>query len=858
MSALEAGAAGDSGAAVHRAGAAPAWVDVMTPDYAAPVPPGDVVDSVHFLLVDRQIDVRARGDERYQHYAVRLISETGAEDRSQLTLYVDPSFQRLTLHWVRVFRDGQLSDRLASARITALPVETDLQSRVYSGEQSVNLLIADLRAGDVLEYAYSTESVSPSFPEHFSALLDYSWSEPVYRQRIRVRHLPDDPVQYKAHGGSAEPVVRTRNGHRELEFTWHDLPALRGESDVPDWYPMWAFLEFSDMADWQTVAARTHALYERQSRPGALTKARIEKLRAVEGTDAERVLAALRMVQDEIRYASISIGPGSFIPNPPDLVLERNFGDCKDKSLLLVSLLRANGIDAKLALVDSRRGNTLPDLLPTPRAFDHAIVRVGLGPRVIWVDPTMRLQRGTVEKLTQADFGHALVVDPRTESLEAMPKSRPEAWGRDVKMIFDLKAGLEKPATLEIRSRFSGRAADWLRSDIANRNRSDREKDYLNYYAGYYPSIQVSAPFAVEDDPLENVIETVERYKLARGFETRDDDVLVFEIYPDELYGYADTTTTPIRTAPLAQAYPAKVAQSIEVRLPEAWPVKTGTFAVNNPAFRYSATTRYRKEVLSIDYRFESLTDFVPLERVPKYLADIKRMSDDLGYELTYDRQFGSARSDLAAYPLLASMLGLLAGIWIAVRFTLRYDPPPRPVTPGVVGAPVGIAGWLVIPALNVILLTGLTCVNLYMLLTYASEDVWQELPATAAASIAGWAQHGVAAMLLAGFLLIPSVLVIAVNFFRKRSSAPLLAIWLFWGIVAYTAIAGLLTNRLMPVEDEGALPAWVDFIRDLVFLLIWTRYLRVSEHVRATFVRRRSPEIVVAAPGAAEAVRAV
>ena len=52
------------------------------------------------------------------------------------------------------------------------------------------------------------------------------------------------------------------------------------------------------------------------------------------------MLTALRMIQDNIRYASISTGPGSYRPHPSDLVLERNFGDCKDKSLLLVNLLR--------------------------------------------------------------------------------------------------------------------------------------------------------------------------------------------------------------------------------------------------------------------------------------------------------------------------------------------------------------------------------------------------------------------------------------------------------------------------------------------------------------------------------------
>src|SRR6185436_3385419 len=145
--------------------------------------------------------------------------------------------------------------------------------------------------------------------------------------------------------------------------------------------------------------------------------------------------------QDNIRYASISIGPGSYRPHPSDLVLERNFGDCKDKSLLLVNLLRGIGIDARVALVNSETGHALPEALPSPSAFDHAIVRARLGPEVLWLDPTASQQGGTLAKTAQADFEYALVIDPDTAALEPMPRTKREASLRDVRLIFNLTAG---------------------------------------------------------------------------------------------------------------------------------------------------------------------------------------------------------------------------------------------------------------------------------------------------------------------------------------------------------------------------------------------------------------------------------
>jgi hypothetical protein len=419
-------AADPAASADYRQGPVSSWVEVDTPAYDAPAPAGDVVDSAYILLYDRQINVRARGHEYYQHLVTRVINESGAESRSQLTVYVDPGYQRLTLHWLRVYRDGRLRDRLAQSRVTVLPVESELQNRIYSGEQSINLLIPDLRAGDVLDYAYTLDSVSPSFPGHFAESLGFVWSEPVHHQRIRVRHESGNPVRYRVHGGEAEPVVRERGGHRELRFEWRELTARQDESDVPDSHVFWPYVEFSNMSDWSELARIAADMYRRESVTGPLTQARIASLKTMVGSVEDRVLTALRMVQDEVRYASISIGPGSFRPSRPDVVLERNFGDCKDKSLLVASLLRSIGVDAKLALVHSTRGRALPDALPTPYAFDHAIVRLNLDGACCGL--TRCLQRGSLAETARPTV--ALVIDPATTGLEAMPRPAGCANGR--------------------------------------------------------------------------------------------------------------------------------------------------------------------------------------------------------------------------------------------------------------------------------------------------------------------------------------------------------------------------------------------------------------------------------------------
>ena len=76
----------------------------------------------------------------------------------------------------------------------------------------------------------------------------------------------------------------------------------------------------------------------------------MQKLRALPSNE-ERVVAALEFVQSEIRYFSVSLGENSHRPASPDIVLKRRYGDCKDKSLLLMTLLDELKIPSKVVLL---------------------------------------------------------------------------------------------------------------------------------------------------------------------------------------------------------------------------------------------------------------------------------------------------------------------------------------------------------------------------------------------------------------------------------------------------------------------------------------------------------------------------
>jgi len=90
-------------------------------------------------------------------------------------------------------------------------------------------------------------------------------------------------------------------------------------------------------------------------------------------SDREKAEILYRWVQKNIRYIAIEDGDNGFKPRDASLVFQRRYGDCKDKSSLLKSLLRAAGLDASLAWIGTRHLPYNYTRFPSMANDDHMI-----------------------------------------------------------------------------------------------------------------------------------------------------------------------------------------------------------------------------------------------------------------------------------------------------------------------------------------------------------------------------------------------------------------------------------------------------------------------------------------------------
>jgi transglutaminase-like putative cysteine protease len=830
-------------AGTHYRMAPPAqWITLAQPETELADAPGKPAGGSWILLFDRQVNVTADGDDFYQHVAAKVLDDAGVEERSQVDLRLDPAFQSVDLHFIRVIRGGKVTDAMPRARVTELPEETRLRERIYNGRYHVNILLSDVRAGDVVEYAYTLHSREILFPGRFAAAFTIGWADPIRRERVRVRWPKQRDLHLRFSDGSKPAAPRTVGDSQEWVLQRQDLAAISLDDDTPGWYSQLPRLEVTEYQDWSAVARVVDPMFAQPAAAGARVTAVAREIRTAGGSPEQLALRALQYVQEQITYVSIAIGRGGYEPASPETVLERRYGDCKDKSVLLVALLRQLGIESRAALVNSYRGRALSQSLPSPFEFDHAIVRAQIGAQTYWLDGTASKQYAELSSAAPADFERALVLNADSRELDAIPRPSADSRQKSVFMTFDLREGLQKPASLRVVTQYADGQADGARSYLKRVNPQQREKDYLNYVVRYYPTAKPAAPIEIRDDKERDILEIEEHYHLETGF-TETKEQLKLMLHADELYRYFDTPDSSVRQSPLALSYPVDIRQTLSVYLPEEWPVTPEKTRIDNPAFLYESDISYAGRTLEVTYHYRALRSEVEPAALQRYFADRKRVYDDLGYSLTRRLHPEPVeRPGVAPVPLFALLLSTGLSIWGALRLARRWDPEPAQVSDR---APRGIGGWLILPAFGALIGPVFAVWMVITWLPFINAGVWEDLPDRLADGYRGSA-HAIlmTTVLLTGPLLVAYFLQ-AYLFFTKRTAAPRAFIITSWfamvygtGVGAWAIFAGL---------DQETKPAFVvgELTWDFIVTAIWTVYMLRSERVKATFQTRAKPLIV-------------
>jgi hypothetical protein len=581
-----------------------------------------------YLIVDHQVRVDTTTVE-YHRLAWTPLNTAGVQKAPEIQIHFDPTYERLRIHHVRVIRSGVDVFRFRVADVHVVQKEASLDERLYTGDLTAVIFLRDLRPGDTVDYAYSLEGANPILEGGYDDELTLAYDAPV----TRIRHIVSMPAGRNLYSTprstTLAPRIETSNGWRSYTWEAHDAEPLEVEEHEPGWYDPDPRIEVSTFASWSAVADWARSIFERELRDAPETARLVDEFKTRPGGQSAQALATIRFVQDEVRYLGIEMGPHSHQPHPPDQVLRQRFGDCKDKSLLLVALLRGLGIDASAAMTDIDRGRGLDDVQPSPFAFNHAIVHAVIAGRTLWIDATESGVGGTLDTWEPPPFERALVLKPGTTSLATIPLPDVREPLIDIEEIYTLgSAG--QPTRLEVRTAYRGSEANSVRETLATTTPAELAKSYLEDYAKDDPQVRAAKPPFHRDDRDRNIVEAIESYDLPGFWKDGKHTLDGWQIR-----AHFPTFDSSARRSPAAMTHPVHVRQRIVVRATRAFHLSARTTKATANAFAFNATLESRGTEMRLTYDYSSLADAVAANDLEAHRTSLERAKSATTFVLT-------------------------------------------------------------------------------------------------------------------------------------------------------------------------------------------------------------------------------
>lgn len=607
----------------------PGWVK----EYPQPEDSGDttnIIGGYYNIVSDDQNNIPLK--ESFHHYVQKVISTKGLENISTITQNFDPSYEKLSFHWINVVRNGKKIDQLLLNNFRVLNREQNLERLMYDGYLTAVFDIYDLQVGDVLDYAYSLQGENPVFGDKYSRIFYLNSSAPVGLIIRRIVTNANHNYQFKKFNNATDALITTSENEKIYEWVHSNVPAVLWEESTPGWFDPYDYVQISDYETWEDVSFWASSLFTKSQSPRKL-------LKEIPGVSLENKRVSIRkiiqFVQDEVRYLSFSDGIHGYQPHRPDKILSQRFGDCKDKSFLLATLLRELGVKCNPTLVNTSYGKTLPELLPSPTLFDHCIVQFTYNDSTYWVDPTYTLQRGPLNRIFMQNYYHALPVSTDSKGLE--PIGVGDGGKIEAEESFIIEDPNEGGAKMMVRTTYEGAEADDMRSYFRSNSLAEIEKNFLNYYANEYPDIKSSSQVKWTDNEEENIIVCEESYKIYEFWKyNTESKKYIGPTYARTISTYLSKPTTKLRGFPYSVRFPINVTQHITLRLPGEWTLEDEDHAIESAGFHFTSRVRYEGRVLQLSYSYSSKKPFVGRDEIRDHIAKVDEALGSLGYNLAW------------------------------------------------------------------------------------------------------------------------------------------------------------------------------------------------------------------------------
>lgn len=607
----------------------PVWITTNPVDYNSSTLEKEADDGSIDLDYEKQVNLNDQSV--YIKRSTKILSQSGVQDNSQISISFDPSFQKLFIHTINIIRDGATINKLDLSKIKMVHTETDLKKFIYNGEVDAILILEDVRKNDVIEFSYTLRGLNPIFQNKYQTTFDTRLGFPICNILYKIIIPSNRKLNYKNFNDTIQPSIKTENNNTVYEWHKLNLHVMHTQDYLPDWYDPYSSVQISEFNSWNDVSNWATQLFPKNTNITATLKNKINEINTSSSTNEQKVLSALHFVQDDIRYMGIEMGIHSHKPADPNKIFDQRFGDCKEKSYLLCVMLNNMNIAAKPVLINTSYKKAIKDWLPAASDFNHCTVQVTLNNKIYWLDPTLSLQRGKLSEISFPDYQYGMIISDSTTSLSYI---KPQ--GNNVEKIKEFFSVSQStaPSSLKVETTYSGFYADNVRSDFNENSNYEMQKSYLRFYQNYFDNISIDSLVYTDNDST-GIFTTTEYYTIDTIWKMKDGvKSLDFTCYI--ISDYLQKPKDVHRTMPLNIDFPEHRIEELNIALSgSGWDFEDVNDSIQNAVFKFTEKSFTYGSGIILDYEYQSFKDYVMPDEAENYLSALQKINQQQDYLVT-------------------------------------------------------------------------------------------------------------------------------------------------------------------------------------------------------------------------------
>jgi hypothetical protein len=317
------------------------------------------------------------------------------------------------------------------------------------------------------------ERYIPPMPGEYFDIVLFQGDAPILEKRYELVLPADKRLHAETYNGALYSSLTYDAGTTTYAWWCKDVPARPREPSQPDASDLVPKAVMATVESWEAKSRWFFDVNRDQFEVTPAIQAKVDEILREQGlagaSDERRAKALLHWVAQNIRYSGQTMGEGEgFTLHPSTMIFEQRSGVCKDIAGMLVTMLRAAGLDSHAAM--TMAGSRI-EAVPADQ-FNHCVTALRLpdGTFVMY-DPTWVPYNNDIWSKQETEQ-HYLIGTPEGETLERIAYSPP----RESALVARHEATLEADGTLRgtIELKGAGASDSRLRRLVNGMRRQER------------------------------------------------------------------------------------------------------------------------------------------------------------------------------------------------------------------------------------------------------------------------------------------------------------------------------------------------------------------------------------------------